>query len=58
MKKLLCKIFGHDYKYNSHSLPTKCLCKRCDKKWRTIKNPKYNGRNLMEEGIFIWESYE
>lgn len=54
MKKLICKILGHNYKYNSKTYPTKCNCTRCEKKWITIKNPEYNGKNLLEQPIFIW----
>lgn len=53
--KILCKLLGHKYKYNFPSFPSKCECKRCGKKWKSINNPKYNGSNLMEEGLYIWE---
>jgi|688.fasta_scaffold2131635_2 hypothetical protein len=55
MKKLICKILGHKYKYNFVSFPSKCKCTRCGKKWKSINNPKYNGKNLNEEDVYIWE---
>ena len=55
MKKLVCKLFGHKYKYNFVSYPSKCSCTRCGAKWKTIKNPKYDGTNLMSEDIYIWK---
>lgn len=51
MKKLICKILGHKYHYNFN----KCECKRCGVKWKSVKNPKYDGTNLMHEDIFMWE---
>lgn len=51
MKKLICKILGHKYHYNF----TKCECKRCGIKWKSVKNPNYDGTNLMHEDIFMWE---
>lgn len=32
MKKLICKIFGCDWRYNFPSIPNKCICKRCHSK--------------------------
>lgn len=32
MKKIICNIFGHDYRYNFMSLPNKCICYRCGSK--------------------------
>jgi hypothetical protein len=32
MKKILCKLFGHQYRYNLQTLPNKCICARCHKK--------------------------
>lgn len=55
MKRLICKLFGHKYKYNFPKIPTKCECKRCGKKWHTVKNPNYNYKNIFKEPIFIWE---
>ena len=36
-------------------MPSKCSCTRCGAKWKTIKNPKYDGTNLMSEDIYIWK---
>lgn len=55
MKKIICKILGHKYHYNFKSFPTKCECKRCGVKWKSVKNPNYDGTNLMHEDIFMWE---
>lgn len=52
MKKLICKIIGHKYKYNFVSFPSKCSCTRCGDKWKTINNPEYVGD--LKEPIFIW----
>lgn len=52
---MICKIFGHKYTYDSPSQPTRCSCKRCGKKWRTVKNPNYDYKNIFKEPIFIWE---
>ena len=52
--KILCKIIGHKYSYDSKSQPTRCKCKRCDKKWMIVKNPKYDYTNIFKEPIFIW----
>lgn len=53
MKKLICRIFGHKFKYNFTWAPTRCHCSRCGIKWKTIKNPDYNG-NPIETDIYIW----
>ena len=55
MKKSVCKLLGHKYKYNFKWMPSKCSCTRCGAKWKTIKNPKYDGTNLMSEDIYIWK---
>lgn len=34
MKKLLCKIFGCDWRYNFPSIPSKCICFRCHAKYK------------------------
>lgn len=51
MKNIICKIFGHNLKYNSLSNPTKSWCKRCDKKFKLIvnQNPK------SEYDLTIWK---
>jgi len=54
MKKLLCKILGHNFMYNSTTYPTKCFCRRCLKEWKSVNNPNYNGKNLMEEDVYMW----
>lgn len=28
-----CKILGCEYLFNFPSIPNKCICKRCKKKW-------------------------
>lgn len=33
MNKLICWLFGHKYKYNFKSLPSKAICSRCKTKW-------------------------
>jgi hypothetical protein len=33
MKSLICKIFGHQFRYNFTWMPSKAICKRCHKKW-------------------------
>lgn len=32
MKKIICRIFGCDWRYNFPSIPNKCICKRCHSK--------------------------
>ena len=32
MNKLLCKLFGHKWRYNFLTLPNKCICSRCKRK--------------------------
>ncbi len=54
MKNIICKILGHKYKYNFVTFPSKCTCKRCGTKWKTIKNPNYDRTNLFKEDIYIW----
>lgn len=29
LEKLWCLIFGHDWRYNFKSMPSKAICKRC-----------------------------
>ena len=58
MKNLICKLIWHDYKYNFKWMPSKCECKRCGKKWKSVNNPKYDGTNLMEEDLYIWVEIE
>ncbi len=53
MKKLICKLLGHRFKYNFGWMPNKCYCSRCGAKWKTIKNPDYNG-NPIETDMYIW----
>jgi len=45
MKELICKIFNHKIEYNFPSLPTRCYCKRCGKKWKL----DYSG-DIIREG--------
>ena len=56
MKKLICKIFGHKYKYNFGWMPSKCECRRCGQKWKSVKNPNYvpGESNPLSEDIMIW----
>ena len=56
MKKLICRIFGHNYVYNFGWAPNRCKCDRCGMSWKTIKNPKYipNKTSPFEEPIEIW----
>jgi hypothetical protein len=56
MKKIICKIIGHDYSYNFGWNPTKCVCKRCGIRWKTIKNPNYipGETSPFDEPIEIW----
>lgn len=57
MKNLICKLKGHDYSYNFGWMPTKCHCKRCGMKWKSINNPEYipGKSNPMEIDMHIWE---
>lgn len=32
MKKLICKIFGCDERFNFPSTPNRCICNRCNTK--------------------------
>ena len=48
-----CKILGHQYETNFAWMPTKMRCKRCNKKWKSILNPDYNG-NPIETDLHIW----
>jgi hypothetical protein len=56
IKKIICKIKGHNYSYNFGWAPTKCKCNRCGMKWRTVANPEYiTGKsNPLEIDIFTW----
>ena len=56
MKKWICKIIGHNYSYNFGWMPSKCKCKRCGLKWKSVKNPNYipGESNPLSEDIFIW----
>jgi hypothetical protein len=56
IKKIICSIKGHDYSYNFGWAPTKCTCKRCGMRWRTINNPDYipGKSNPLEIDIFTW----
>jgi hypothetical protein len=51
MKKLICSVFDHDWRFNFPSIPNKCICNRCGTKmelnlvnleWEEVKsfNPK------------------
>ena len=43
MKKLICKLFGHKFRYNFATLPNKCICGRCHQKWKA----DYSKDNLI-----------
>lgn len=32
MSNLICKVKGHDWRYNFVSVPNKCICYRCNTK--------------------------
>jgi len=49
MRKLLCKIFGHDWRYNFSALSNKRICKICYAKSRLNLN------TLFWEDIPIFE---
>lgn len=51
MKNLICRIFGHDFKYNAVSMPSKAWCKRCNKKFKLVANPK----PTSEDDLTVWE---
>jgi len=55
MKQIICKLFGHKYKYNFKWMPSKCFCKRCGKIWITIDNPDYNFKSdILKTPLKIW----
>lgn len=56
MKVLICGMIGHKYSYNFGWMPTKCECKRCGAKWKTINNPEYipGKSNPLEVDIYTW----
>ena len=41
---VICRLFGHDFKYNFPSMPNKRICKRCYKKEKWINEP------------YVWDS--
>ena len=55
-KGLICKVFGHRYQYNFGWMPSKCVCKRCGMKWKSVPNPKYVAgvSNPFETGLYMW----
>ena len=55
--RIICKIKGHKYSYNFGWMPTKCVCKRCGMKWKTVNNPEYipGKSNPLEVDIYTWE---
>jgi hypothetical protein len=56
MKKLICKILGHQYFYNFGWMPNKCWCKRCGGKWKTVPNPNYipGKTSPLDQDLEIW----
>ncbi len=59
MKKLFCKIFGHDWRYNFPNMPNKRICARCKKKQQDrILSPYVNG--WTDEFVFTspYEDYQ
>jgi len=48
MKKLICRILGHKFKYNGASLITKCHCERCGMKWKVKFNRGVHPSKLAE----------
>lgn len=58
--KTVCWIKGHDYSYNFGWMPTKCECKRCGMKWKTINNPDYiiGKSNPLEVDIYTWQQVD
>ena len=50
MKKLVCRLFGHRWRYNFPSQPNKAICKRCHRRERMIFNEQLCGSlNLLGE---------
>jgi hypothetical protein len=37
-------------------MPSKCSCKRCGRKWKSVSNPDYipGKSNPLETDIYIW----
>lgn len=59
MKKILCKIFGHSFRYNFPFIPNKRICERCYKKevlnLRTFKwDGKFVDYRTDEELVKKW----
>ena len=42
MKKMWCKLFGCDFRYNFATIPDKCICRRCKAKWKWNYDPYRN----------------
>jgi len=32
--RMICQLFGHKFRYNFPSLPSRCICQRCNLKMR------------------------
>lgn len=45
INKIICKVFGHSFKYNFPSIPNKRICKRCYKKEKWTNKP------------YVWDGY-
>ncbi len=56
IKKLICKIIGHKYSYNFGWMPSKCECKRCGMKWKSVPNLDYipGKSNPLEIPLYTW----
>ena len=54
--KLICRLFGHKWKYNFTLIPNKRICKRCGEK--EIGKFNINFHNPLNDDLFIWEKYK
>jgi len=48
-EKIICKIFGHKWRYNFPSLPSCCICKRCYRKKQVdLKTLKWHSISTLK----------
>lgn len=53
MYSIICKIFGHNWKYHVKLIPTCRICNICGEAQEAFKNPNF--KNILKDDYLIWK---